>query len=291
MLFVCLSRWKNITEDKCQSAYQFTVALIREWLDRDGKILISSIQDNKEPLHKRHMDLLPLLCVVRLVDAIGRIDVQKYDLKQIGLDAEQLPAAKEFAVHLTRIMGILCDSSVHVEVLVRKWMYADKLHVSWNCLDNISLGGFTQNGEYNQKFAGDLLPRQVDSIRNTCKHIQRLSLNRGLEDLRMVGDSLLYSIGELEDYDLFMTNFKLSSHNYYMARLALLGHLLTPIQNEKAAALSSLDRDMRYTLKNIEIDLAKYGWPLAIMMDYVLPLYTNEKLAILKIVRLLKNEN
>lgn len=282
---------RSTTDEKRQLAYQFTVILIREWLDRDGKVLISSLNNDKEPLRKRHMDLLPMLCLIRLVDAIGQIDVEKYDLKKIGLKAEYLPSAKEFAVYLTRIMGLLCDSSVHVEVLVRKWMYADKLPVFWNCLDNISLGGVTQDGEYDKKFAGDLLPKQVDSIRATCDHIRKLSFNRSLEDLKMVGDSLLYSIGELKDYDLFMTKFKLSSNYYYTVRLALLGHLLTPVNNGNTAALPCLDSNMRYILKNIVIDLAKNGWPLAVMMDYVLPLCANEKLAIIKIAGLLKNEN
>lgn len=273
----------KITDEKRELAYQFAVTLIREWLDRDGKVLISSLGNDKEILHKRHMDLLPLLCVVRLVDAIGRIDTEKYDLKKIGLEEEHIPSIKEFAVHLTRIMGLLCDSSVHVEVLVRKWIYADKLPVFWNCLDNISLGGVTQNGEYDKKFAGDLLPRQVDSIRATCNHIRKLSSNRSLEDLRMVGDSLLYSIGELEDYDLFMTKFKLSSNYYYTVRLALLGHLLTPVNNGTTVALPSLDSNMRYVLKNIVIDLAKNGWPLAVMIDYVFPLCANERLAVKKI--------
>ena len=156
-------------------------------------------------------------------------------------------------------------------------------------MDNISLGGITQNGEYDKKFAGDLLPKQADSIRAACKHIQRLNSNRRLEDLRLVGDSLLYSIGELEDYDLFMSKFKLSSNDYYTVRLALLGHLLTPLKNGNTAALSSLDSNMRHTLKNIEIELARNDWPLAIMTDYALPLSYDEKSAILNIAELLKN--
>lgn len=282
---------ERITDEKRQLAYQYTVTLIREWLARDGKVLLSSLGNDSEILHKRHMDLLPLLCTVRLVDAIGRIDAEKYDLEKIGLKEEQLPAVKEFAVHLTRITGLLCDSSVHVEVLVRKWIYADKLPVFWNCLDNISLGGITQDGEYNKKYAGDLLPKQVDSIRATCNHIRKLSANRSLEDLKMVGDSLLYSIGELENYDLFMKKFKLSSNDYCTVRLALLGHLLTPVKKGNTADVLPLDFDMRYTLKSVMIDLVKEGWPLAVMMDYVLPVCADEKLSIIKIANLIKNKD
>ncbi len=264
----------NLIPELTIVVYKFAIEIVRQWLAEEGKFILQNSMSSIEQTGN-FIDLLPVLSVIRIFHMIGSLEPVIFD--SAGITEDIVISARALAVHLTRIVGLHADSSMHFEVLIRDWISNNKnLTRFWNCLNYLSMGGIRIDKTEDRSFAGNLLPSQIETIRAVCNHIQRLSYRNNLESLQLVGDCLLYSIGELKDYHRFMSIFHLSQKDYLTVRLARIGHLLTPAAYSRDPAIKHLTPEILQQIYDIQKNLVREEWPLVIMNEFNLPLKDNE---------------
>ncbi len=256
--------------------YHIGKEYIKLWLKDEGKNLLLSHRNTVERAGF-FIDLLPLLAIIDILYSIGNLYKDDTAMQELNYSESIVISSQLLAVHLTRIVGLMCENSIHFEVLIRDWIYQNKSSHYWKCLNYLSIEGINCDGTENNAYSGQLLPAQIESIKAVCNHIYRLDYHTELEPLQLVRDCLLYSIGELNDYSRFLEHFQLSKRNYITVRLARLGHLLTPAAYSRDPAIGVLPDEMAKLIKGLENEMAREKYPLVMMNEYTLPLKDNER--------------
>ena len=234
------------------------------WLDHQGFFIASCFNGNKRNKHRYFMDLAPVVSAILLLHTLP-----------FGEDLKLRTAAREMAVHLTRIIGLACDNSLHIDVILSKWLLWDHLNMytAWRKLDSIDLCGSPLPNDEKQRPTRRLSQLQCTALMNICNdicHNQDADCNN---DMKLVAQCLMYSIGELKDYRLFGNQFRPANSPYYTNRLAALGHALTPPASGSRAAMDRLSWNMVRTLTGI-FDIRH---PLCVMTDKSLPLSAEDQ--------------
>ncbi len=261
---------QGLSPEKRETAMLFAEELLARWLVAQGKFIASGFDAKllESKRNKWYVDILPALSGILLLSWLSS---PKHPVLET--------VAKELAVHLTRMLGLACDSSVHIEVLLRKWLQEKEQSGFWKWLSALSLGGVKLTGEPDEMHSGYLSMDQCRILKKVCTDIRHLSLTADNSDLMLTADCLLYSIGELEDFRLFSKYLGVGNRDYIMNRLAILGHTLTPPAFKGHAAVAQLPGYIVGTLNNMRASL---NLPLCVLTDKPLPLDEEERKAIIR---------
>lgn len=273
LCYLCalLQKKVQLSEENIELAMEFSKHLLLQWLEVQGIFIASGFDPERLPESKNkwHVDLLPALSGILLLSDLSC--PQNGNLENIS---------RGLAVHLTRMLGLACDSSIHIEVLLNKWMMVPEQSGFWRRLSTLSLGGVEFSGELNERYSGYLSTEQKSILIKVCMDIKDLSFTEGNDDLKLVADCLLYSIGELNDFQLFSKKFDMQNKDYVMNQLSVLGHILTPSANG-IPAMARLTKEMEKMLSIICSNLDRWH-PLAVLTDKPLPLGDGERSTILQ---------
>lgn len=263
-------REMGLSPEKRELAMLFAEELLSRWLMVQGKFLASGFDAKflESKRNKWYVDLLPALSGILLLSWLS--SPKRPDLEV---------AAKELSVHLTRIIGLACDSSIHIEVLLRNWLQKKEQSGFWKWLSTLSLGGVKLTGEPDEMHSGYLSMDQCRILKKVCTDIRHLSLTGDSDDLKLTADCLLYSIGELEDFRLFSKYLGVEKRDYVMNRLAVLGHTLTPPATNGRPAMAQLSGQIVTFLNEIRASLEL---PLCVLTDKPLPLGVSERNGIVR---------
>lgn len=254
--------------DEIERAEAEALTLLKSWMHRSGYFISRGFDNSEKKFHQYFMDLPPVISAILLLDQLS-----------FGENAELRAAARRMAVHMTRIIGLAADSSIHVEVILRDWLMCEDLerHTAWRKLAGIDLCGRAMPND-EQRPTRRLSQFQCAVLKKICDDICQNRSSDSDVRLKLVANSLLYSIGELKDYKLFGQEFQASRSTYYTSRLAALGHALTPPASKAAPAVERLSSSMRSTLLAIH----NVRYPLCIMTEKALPLSAADLAAIRK---------
>lgn len=260
---------RGLSQEKRDTAMRFAEEQLGKWLMGQGGFLASGFHANllKDKRSKWYVDLLPALSGILLLSWLK-------SPRRPGLET----VAKELSVHLSRMLGLACDSSVHIEVLLREWLWQKERPGFWKWLSALSLGGVKLTGEPDKRYSSHLSMDQCRILKKICTDIRHLSLTEDNSELRLTADCLLYSIGELDDFRSFSKSLDMGRRTYVMNQLAVLGHMLTPPAARDHAAVPRLPEDIVMELNGIRASLRL---PLCVLTDKPLPLSAGERNAII----------
>lgn len=246
------------------------------WLDNQGFFIANCFNGIKNHKHRYYLDLVPVASAILLLHTLP-----------FGADHKLMTAAREMSVHLTRIIGLACDNSVHVEIILSKWLLWDHLNMytAWRKLNSVDLCGRPLPSDEKLRPTRRLSQLQCTTLMNICNDICRNQHTDCDSNMKLVANCLLYSIGELKDYQLFGKEFQAKNSPYYTNRLAILGHALTPPASRASAAVERLSKNMVRTLTGI----FECAYPLCVMTDRALPLPAEDQEVIRKAHKTLRS--
>lgn len=247
----------RLTPEQIESAEAEARIQLSRWLDSYGYFIACCFDTRKREHY--FMDLTPVVSAIILLHLL-RFD-QNPELKQI---------AQVTAVHLTRVIGLACDSSLHIEVLLRDWLlWKDAPRYSaWRKLSGVDLQGQARPNDPNRNATRRLSQEQCRLLKKVCNDISHNHYSGVDKKLKLVADALLYSIGELKDFRLFGESFREEENKYYTNQLAIIGHVLTPPATAQSAAIDRLTDSMFKKLFEIQSS----NVPLCVMTDKPLPM-------------------
>lgn len=238
--------------------YEFIRLTLKAWLESEGKFLVSGLDMDIRSKQISQIDIAPAVVAILLLNTIrGSKDDGR--LEQI---------AKPLSVHLARMLGIGCGCSIHQEILLRQWLlWGERRKGLWLRLNQLSLRGENCQAEPSEVFNGQLTPRQIRKLQNICYGLKIHT--SGNEELRLVADSILLSVGNLKACDEFCRGAE--RKNCIMLKLSVLGRILTPGAGSSLAK-NNLSRDDVKNLHDIFIQLLKKDEvPLSLVGDTPIP--------------------
>lgn len=254
-LYAVISK-KRDKELNFNEVYEFIRLTLKAWLEKEGKFLASGLDLQRRNEQTEQIDVAPVISAILLLHSIkGKTGDGK--LEQV---------AKPLSVHLTRMLGISCGSSIHQEILLKQWLLQRKEGI-WLRLNQLSLRGENHLGQASAVFDGQLTPKQVRRLLDICNSLRMHAFCD--KKLELVVESLLLSCGCLEECDLFYSEMQLQ--NCIMERLSTMGRILTPNAGSSIAK-SSLSQEEVNTLKDLWILLLrKNSLPLSLVTDTEIP--------------------
>lgn len=251
----CLLTNPNMPKERKPMIYAAVNHCLKDWLGGPGVMLASGFDETICESQIEEFDFLPVVTVILL---LNRINTNERSCKML-------------AVHMTRMLGLLCATSLHQEYLVSKWLLKKETKGMWNRLAGISFGGETADGLPNQYFDRTLTSRQWQQIVTTCQGLQ--TRRNCPSDLKLTADCLLYAVGADADYSDLYQNREL-----LCARMAAFGRGLTPGAGHKIA-VEKLDNVSMKLMKNTFHRLVQKGCcPITLITDNVFPIGETEKL-------------
>ncbi len=243
---------------------EFIRLTLKAWFEEQGKYLVSGLDPRQQTIHTKQIDAAPAIAAVLLLNSIkGRP----------GDDRLQ-KAARPLAVHLARMLGISCGSSIHQEILLEHWILGnEKTAGLWLRLKQLSLRGEDISGQASAVFDGQLTPNQVRQLYNIC---HSLMMNTFWDqELELVAESILLCIGGLEECDKF---YKSMQRKYYITeKMSILGRILTPIAGIDIPGNNLSSDDFRFLRTLLRRLLQKNSVPLSLVTDTQIPLSNMEK--------------
>lgn len=172
--------------------------------------------------------------------------------------------ARELAVHFTHMVGLSCDQSLHVEIILKEWlMPAKSLPEIWKRFDGMSMGGLRRDGTDSAVFDGFMTEEQVLVIKRVCTNVEVLSTNT--PKIKLVARALLHSIGLLEDYRMYSKDLSSREKDYDMDTLATYGRIITPGMGSATAVMK-----LPYHIgREVESIFKRLMTPLSVMTDKI----------------------
>lgn len=244
--------------------YEFIRLTLKAWIEEQGKYIISGLDSKEKTRHTGQIDVAPAIAAILLMNSI------KGQNKNDRLEK----TAKPLSVHLTRMLGIICGSSIHQEILLKDWLVAgEKTSGLWRRLKYLPFRGETIVGETSAVFDGQLTPNQVTQILNICNSLRMH--NFWDEELELVAESVLLSIGELDECDRFYRN--MCKKRCITEKMSVLGRILTPSAGSDIAKDNLSENDIKF-LKNLLLLLLREGSvPLSLVTITQIPISDSEK--------------
>ena len=233
---------------------------LERWLKEDGEMLACGFsrmylrgRDMESKGKKKELDLRPLLAAIILLNRLKSPENPRLEM-----------IARELAVHFTRMVGLSCDQSLHVEIILKEWLMPTKsLPEIWKRFDGMSMGGLRRDGTDSAVFDGFMTEEQVLVIKRVCTNVEALSANT--PKIKLVARALLHSIGQLEDYRMYSKDLSGRERDYDMDTLATYGRILTPSMGS-ATAVMKLPYHISRKVESI------FNWlmtPLSVMTDKI----------------------
>lgn len=242
-------------------AMQYCRDWLERWLEEDGEMLACGFNKpysygrDTESAHKnRELDLRPLLAAIILLSRVKGPGYGDQPIERI---------AKELAVHFTRMVGLCCDQSLHIEIILKEWLNAKTLPEMWKRFDGMSMGGLRLDGNDSADFDGFMTEGQILVIKRVCTNVETLSTDN--QKIKLVARALLHSIGQLEDYRMYHRDLSNAQNDYKMNILATYGRILTPGISSNIA-VAELPESIRKEIERI------FRWlqlPLSVMTDKI----------------------
>ena len=128
-------------------------------------------------------------------------------------------------------------------------------------------------GETSEVFDGQLTPNQVTQIINICNSLRMH--NFWDKELELVAESVLLSIGGLDECDRFYRNMR--KKRYVTEEMSVLGRILTPSAGSDIAKDNLSENDIK-SLKNLLLMLLREGSvPLSLVTITQIPISDSEK--------------
>ena len=244
--------------------YEFIRLTLKAWIEEQGKYIISGLDSKEKTRHTGQIDVAPAIAAILLMNSI------KGQNKNDRLEK----TAKPLSVHLTRMLGIICGSSIHQEILLKDWLVAgEKTSGLWRRLKYLPFRGETIVGETSAVFDRQLTPNQVTQILNICNSLRMH--NFWDEELELVAESVLLSIGELDECDRFYRN--MCKKRCITEKMSVLGRILTPSAGSDIAKDNLSENDIKF-LKNLLLLLLREGSvPLSLVTITQIPISDSEK--------------
>lgn len=204
-----------ISPDTERLALAHCRAWLQRWMDEEGTWLASGFTGFTQR-KKDVLDLRPLLAAIVLLNRLKHPDNPHLE-----------KVSKELAVHFTRMVGLACDQSVHIEILLKDWLACTTpLNAFWKRFSALSLGGVRLDGSSCGNFDGFMTEDQVLILRRICTNIE--GLNKDAQKIKVVARALLHSVSQLDNYRDYCKDLSPGDRNYIMNYLALYGRILTP---------------------------------------------------------------
>ncbi len=235
---------------------RFIHLTLAAWLEKEGRFLASGLNPGQNPQHLEQLDVVPTIAAVLLLH--GEEDTCTVLL------------SKQLSVHLTRMMGIVSGSSIHQEILLRQWLLQEgKKEGLWLRLNRLSLGGEDLKGNLNEGFSGNLSPAQMKRMKSICHSI----LNRTLpdRDLILTAESLLYSVGQLNECNRFYNEIR-GRVDIKTNQLSVIGRILTPNVPHAIAGGCLREGELRNLDTIFRQLLGRDSIPLSFVTDTEIPL-------------------
>lgn len=250
---------KKVPKELQSYAYGFVHHHLEIWLSSTGKTIASGF-DRKYCQNKiQELDLFPTIAAILLLNWIRTNEKE----------------CKLLAVHLTRMVGMLCMSSVHQEFLMNNWLLKQPSGGMWARLSTLYLGGESQDGRMEQQFDGQLCASQYQQIVNACKSI--ISRKDRPVELKLTAECLLYAVGAEADYrDLY---FSLSGKrgNCVCSKMVTWGRCLMPGAG-RMIAMDKLPDFMISIMKSAMSQMEREdSYPVSLLTDNVFPITDEEK--------------
>lgn len=252
-----ISSKKIHSELNFSELYEFIRLTLGAWLENEGKFLASGFKAEEKNCVKQ-MDVVTVISAILLLDVIEG---------KAGNDVLG-NIAKPLSVHLTRMLGIGCGSSIYQEILLKEWLLSSKEKGGlWLRLNQLSMRGENNLGEENEAFSGQLSPQQIENLRITCKGLKmHTACNR---ELQVVVECILLSCGCWDDCGKFHVQILGKSH--IMKALSIMGRILTPGAGSHTAK-DKLEKSETRILINIWNQLlSENSLPLSLVTDTEIP--------------------
>lgn len=264
--------------------YEFIRLTLKAWLEEQGKYLVSGF----DPKEKKKAGYLEQAAAFGQKDTGGQADITGQidaapaiaaillmnSVKGRTGDDRLEKTAKPLSVHLTRMLGISCGSSIHQEILLQQWILGnEKTAGLWLRLKQLSLRGEDIAGQASEVFDGQLTPNQVRQLLNICSSLRIHTFWD--HELELVAESILLSIGSLEYCDKFYEN--IHNKRYITEKMSVIGRILTPSAGSDIAE-DNLSKDDIYSLRSLLLQLLrKDSVPLSLVTDTQIPISDMEK--------------
>lgn len=208
--------------------WRMVYGYLKLWLENDGKKLLMVFGGNdvqiKKPQYPPTVETVTALTAALLLHRVG----------ESAPDSHIRADARRLAIHAIRTLGLAAESSVHQDVLLECWFERDNTNAggAWARLGKITIGGELSNGTPAPDYHGTLSMNQYYRLITHCNQV----LNQDLPSprLKAVAQSLLYSIGELKDFDGYEQ--ALEAIHPLTWELAKLGRVLVPKDGDEIAS-------------------------------------------------------
>lgn len=244
--------------------YEFIRLTLKAWMEEQGKYILSGLDPRERTGHTEQIDVAPAIAAILLLNSIkGQNENDRLE-----------KTARPLSIHLTRMLGISCGSSIHQEILLKYWLCASEKTVGlWRRLKHLPLRGETITEQASKVFDGQLTPRQVEKILNICNSLRMHTFWD--KDLELVAESVLLSIGSLDECDRFYQD--MSRKRCITEKMSVLGRILTPSAGSDIAKDSLSEYDTK-SLRNLLLLLLQEGSvPLSLVTDTQIPISDSEK--------------
>lgn len=247
-----------------RNIYEFIRLTLKAWIEEQGRYILSGLDSMKRTGHTAQIDVAPAIAAILLLNSIKGQDENDRLEK----------TAKPLSVHLTRMLGISCGSSIHQEILLKYWLSASEKTVGlWRRLKRLPLRGEKITEEASEVFDGQLTPRQVAQILNICNSLRMHTFWD--KELELVAESVLLSIGSLDECDRFYQ--EMCKKRCITEKMSVLGRILTPSAGSDIAKDNLSEYDVK-TLRNLLLLLLQEGSvPLSLITDTQIPISDSEK--------------
>lgn len=248
---------------KFNEVFEFIRLTLKAWLEGSGKFLASGLDSKKVRGHIEEIDVAPSIAAILLLNLI-KGDASNYELEQV---------AKPLSVHLTRMLGIGCGSTIHQELLLKLWILEDKKSGWWLRMNQISLRGENLVEQASEAFDGQLTPKQVQHLLGICDGVRIHALWD--KDLELAVECILLSIGNLEECDTFYE--KMWKKNCITDKMSIMGRILTPNAGSEIAGNNLYRDDIKFLERRLFALLRKDSVPLSLVSDTPIPITDRQK--------------
>ena len=254
-LYSILSKPRH-SELNFDELYEFIRLTLGAWLENEGKFLASGLKKEKNCV--KQIDVVVVISAILLLDKI----------KGKGGENALENIAKPLSVHLTRMLGIGCGSSIHQEILLKEWLLSSKEKGGlWLRLNQMSMRGENNLGEENEAFSGQLSRQQIENLRITCKGLKMHTACD--KDLQAVVECILLSCGCWEDCENFHVQILGKSH--IMKELSIMGRILTPRAGNYTAKGKLENLEIKSLINVWKQLLSENSLPLSLVTDTEIP--------------------
>lgn len=244
--------------------YEFIRLTLKAWIEEQGKYIVLGLDSKERTGHTEQIDVAPAIAAILLLNSV------KGQNQNVRLEK----TAKPLSVHLTRMLGISCGSSIHQEILLKYWLSAsEKTYGLWQRLRNLPLRGETITGEASEIFDGQLTPNQVTQVLNICNSLRMHTFWD--KELELVAESVLLSIGSLDECDSFYQN--MCRKRCITEKLSVLGRILTPSAGSDIAQDNLSENDIKSLRNFLLLLLQNSNVPLSLVTTTQIPISDSEK--------------